>query len=154
MTITNALNLFQKLAEQTTNKTESKVYKGFITVLTSLQNRQFSEEDLMAIEQKLDTLNLASNPSNKRKYYSAKYNEFTTFLNKTFSLVTEGHYMRTGMIYGMIFGPGLGLTFGTIFGPIGISIGLSIGMGMGMAMGIAFGSVKDAEAKKQGNVLV
>ncbi len=154
MTITEALNLFQKLIDQTTNKVESKVYKGFLTVLTSLNNREFSNEDLATIEQKLEDLELTFNPSNKRKYFSGKYNELTTYLNKTFSLVTEGHYMRMGMLYGMMFGPGLGLAIGTAFGPIGTALGISIGMGFGMSMGIAFGSLKDAEAKKQGNVLI
>ena len=153
MTFEEAIEVLHKNKEQETKKYILKLFDGFIKVLEALKARDLTNEQVKDIEQKLDELELKANPDNKKRYFTSKYGEFTKYLEAEYSWVTEGHYMRQGMMYGMIFGPGIGLTFGTMFGAVWISIGLSLGVGMGMALGIAFGSLKDNEAKKEGRVL-
>jgi len=154
MKLSEALDFLENLIEETNNKSESKIYQGFINVLSNLKNRELTEQQVNSIELKLDSLDLSANSKNRKKYLNRKFTEFTTYLKKEFSFVTAGYYTGIGMIYGMIFGPGLGLVLGTAFGGgTGTGIGLSIGAGIGMVFGMMFGAAKDAEAKKQNRVL-
>jgi hypothetical protein len=154
MNLNIALVTFKDMLNRTDSKSESKIYQIFIDILSNLISRTFEADELTAIESKLDALNLAGVTGNRKRYFRKRLSELTTYLDKEFSLVTEGHYSRLYMVYGMMFGSGIGLTFGTAFGAgLGTSIGLSTGVGIGMALGIAFGTAKDAEAKKQNRVL-
>ena len=130
-----------------------KSIRGFTQILSSLEKRGLTDEQVHAIESHLDGLDLTANTDNRKKYLKGKLNEFSTYLRNEFSLITEGYYTSIGLAYGLVFGPGIGLTFGTAFGAIGISIGLSIGAGLGMTLGMMYGAMKDAEVKKQGRVL-
>ncbi|WP_421764798.1 hypothetical protein [Ekhidna sp.] len=155
MKLSEALDFFKDLIEKTNDKSESKVYQGFINILSNLKNRELTEQQLNSIELKLDSLDLLANSENRKKYLKRKLNEFTTYLNKEFSFITEGYYTGIGMVYGMMFGSGMGLVLGTAFGAgIGTAIGLSTGTGIGMVFGMMFGAAKDAEAKKQNRVLI
>ncbi|PCJ97171.1 MAG: hypothetical protein COA50_05910 [Flavobacteriaceae bacterium] len=154
MKLAEALDVFKNLIQKADTKSELKIYQGFINVLSNLKSRTLTEEQVKSIELKLSTLNLMDDSDNKKKYFSKKLNEFTTYLRTEFSFVTAGYYAGVGMIWGMVFGPGLGLTFGTAFGGgTGMAIGLSMGAGIGMVFGMMFGAVKDLEAKKQNRVL-
>ena len=154
MDINKATELLNTLLAQTDKKREQKVYNCFIRTLTSLEKRDLTENQLQLIDEKLASLNLKATTTNKKKYYRKKLVEFRTFLKNEFSFTTEKYYTELGIIYGMIFGTAIGLSIGTAINPaIGTSIGLSAGTGIGMVIGMMFGARKDAEAKKQGNVI-
>jgi hypothetical protein len=150
MTLQEAYNFFESLKTETTKKSEIKVYEKFLHILTELKNREFSKDEIQSIEMELDSLNLESNPENKKKYYNKVLNKFETYLKDTFSLTTEGYYTK---LYGA-----LGLSFGLLFGVailsnIERSLGISLGLIGGMVVGSIIGRNKDTQAKAAGNML-
>lgn len=154
MKFIDAIKLFNKLTTEATTKYEKKIHGNFIKILTNLEKRELTSQDVSSIEDKLESLELSTPNSKRKRFYATKYNELTAYLKKEFSLVPEGHYTQMFMLYGIMFGPGIGLTMGmAIDVAIGVGIGLSIGTGVGMSIGLALGAMKDAEAKKQGQVL-
>jgi hypothetical protein len=154
MKIYKATELLNNLLSEANKKSEKKVYNCFIRILSSLENRDFSENQSQLIQEKLSSLDLEATTENKKKYYRQKLADLVAFLKGEFSLTAKNHYRERGMIYGMIFGTGLGLTIGVSIDPaMGTSIGLSIGTGIGMVIGMMYGAQKDAEAKKQGTML-
>lgn len=154
MKLREALDFFQNLIEKTNSKSESKVYKEFITILSNLENRELTEQQVNSIELKLGSLDLSANSENRKKHLKRKLNELTTYLNNEFSFITAGHCTGLGMVYGMMFGCGLGIAFGTAFGEsTGTAIGLSTGTGVGMIIGMMYGATKDTEAQKQNRVI-
>ena len=146
MTINNTMNFFESLLIQTIKKSEIKVYKDFITILSALKNRDLTDEQLQSIEVELETLGLKSNPKNKKRYFSKKITAFKNYLKKELSLISEGYYPALGMGLGMSFGIAIGSSFGE-------STGIALGISLGMLIGLAIGRNKDAEAEKQGLVL-
>lgn len=154
MKINKATELLNNLLSEANKKSEKKVYNCFIRILSSLENRDLSENQSQLIQEKLSSLDLEATTENKKKYYRQKLADLVAFLQEEFSLTPKNHYTERGMIYGMIFGAGLGLTIGVSIDPaMGTSIGLCIGTGIGMVLGMMYGAQKDAEAKKQGTML-
>jgi len=140
MTITETSQFFEKLLKQTDRKREIRVYKGYITILTNLKNRDLSKGQISLIEDELK-----SNAKNKRRYYSKKLQILKQFLKDKFSLISEGYYTAIGMSLGMCFGVAIGTTFG--------ASGNSIGLALGMFIGLVIGRYKDMEAEKENRVL-
>ena len=140
MTITETSQFFEKLLKQTNRKREIRVYKGYITILTNLKNRDLSKGQISLIEDELK-----SNAKNKRRYYSKKLQILKQFLKDKFSLISEGYYTAIGMSLGMCFGVAIGTTFG--------ASGNSIGLALGMFIGLVIGRYKDMEAEKENRVL-
>ena len=154
MKLSEALDYFQKLVEKTNDTSESRIYQVFANILSNLNNRGLTAQQLNAIEIKLETLDLSTTTINRKKDVKRKLHEFKTFLKKEFSFTTSGYYTSHGMVFGIIFGSGIGLTLGTAFGAgSGTAIGLSMGTGIGMTFGMLLGAAKDAEAKKQNRVV-
>jgi F0F1-type ATP synthase assembly protein I len=154
MNIKETSELLNTLLSQAHNKTEKKVYNCFIRTLSALKNKDLTETQSQLIQEKLSSLNLKSTTENRKKYFKQKLSEFKTFLKNEFSFTTEKYYTEKGMIYGMILGTGIGLSIGIAINPIsGTSIGLSIGIGVGMVLGMVYGARKDADAKRQGQVI-
>ena len=145
MNIQNTTDFFKNELKKATNKREIKVYKSFISILTSIENRGFTEDQLSIIEKEIRSLDLKSNPNNKRKFYSKKLTIFKQFLKDEFSLISEGYYTAIGISLGMCFGVALGTNFGIT--------GNSLGLVIGMAIGLAIGRHKDKEAEEQNKVL-
>lgn len=154
MNVKKASELVNTLLSQTDKKSEKKVYTCFIRILSSLDNRDLTEDQSQLIQEKLSSLNLSTATKNRKKFYRQKLSEFKSFLKKEFSFTTEKHYTELGMIYGMSLGTGIGLSIGTAMNPsFGTSIGLSIGTAIGMVLGMMYGARKDAEAKRLGRVI-
>ena len=154
MNINKTIELLNSLLSQSDKKTEKKVYNCFIRTLSSLKNKDLTENQSQIIQDKLSSLNLKASKENRKKFYKQKLSEFKTFLKNEFSFTTEKYYTELGMIYGMSLGTGIGISIGVAINPtIGTSIGLSIGTGVGMVLGMLFGARKDAEAKRQGRVI-
>ena len=145
MNIIQASVFFEKLLKKTNGKREQKVYKSFIAILTNLKSRNFTEEELLSIEDELKKLKLNSNLKNKRAFFRKKLNVFKAYLKAEFSLISEGYYTSLGMGLGMCFGVAIGSS-------LGLS-GTSTGLAVGMAIGLAIGRTKDIEAEKQNRVL-
>jgi len=150
MTLKNAINFFESLVAETNRKSEIKVYQEFIQIITSIEKKGLSENEIRSIETELNSLNLKSNPLNRKKYFKKAINDFKKYLKDTFSLTTAGYY-RT--FYG-----GLGLVFGLLFGVAILSnlersLGISLGLIGGMVVGSIMGRSKDAQAKAAGNIL-
>ena len=149
MTLKNTLNIFESLKTETTKKSEIRIYDKFIHTLTELENREFSKEEIQSIETELDSLQLESNPENRKKFFNKTLSKFEKYLNDTFDLTSKDYYTR---LYG-----GLGLAFGIMFGVAILSnfgsLGISLGLIGGMVVGSIMGRNKDAEAKAAGNML-
>lgn len=150
MTIKNAINLFNRLISETNKKSEIKVYKDFITILTNLENRSFSNSEVQSIESELDTLALDSTATNKKKYFKKALLLFKKYLKETFSLITKGHYITLGIT----FGSAVGLLFGIVFlSNLERSLGISMGISAGTLFGIIIASYLESQAKASGNLI-
>ena len=150
MTLKNALNFFESLKSETTNKSEIKVYGKFIYNLTALQHRGFSNDEIQALEMELDRLNLNSNPGNRKKFFKKALGKFETYLKDTFSLISKGYYTNLSVSLGILFGVVLGVLIGERFER---SLGISFGICMGLFIGAYIGRRMDAQAKAAGNIL-
>ena len=150
MTLQETITIFENLKTEITKKSEIKVYEKFVYILTELQNRGFSKDEIQSIEMELDSLNLASNTENRKKYFKKTLNKFEKYLKDTFSLTSKGYYTT---LYG-----GLGLSFGLLFGVVFLSswersLGISMGLIGGMFIGSIIGHRMDSQAKAAGNIL-
>ena len=150
MTLKNAINFFESLEAETSSKSEIKVYQEFIKIITSLEKKGLSENEIQTIETELDRLNLKSNFLNRKKYFKIALSDFKKYLKDTFSLTTEGYYTT---FYG-----GLGLVFGLLFGVAILSnlersLGISLGLIGGMVVGSIMGRSKDSQAKTSGKMI-
>jgi hypothetical protein len=150
MTLKNAINFFESLEAETSSKPEIKVYQEFIKIITSLEKKSLSENEIQTIETELDRLNLKSNSLNRKKYFKIALSDFKKYLKDTFSLTTKGYYTT---FYG-----GLGLVFGLLFGVAILSnlersLGISLGLIGGMVVGSIMGRSKDSQAKTSGKML-
>lgn len=150
MTLQEAYNFFENLKTETSKKYEIKIYEKFIHILSGMKNRGFSEDEIQSIETELDSLDLKSNPTNRKKYFKKSLSKFEKYLKETFSLTTKEYYQK---LYG-----GLGILFGMLFGVVFLSnmersLGISFGLIGGMVVGSIIGRQKDARAKAVGNML-
>ena len=150
MTLKNAINFFESLATETSKESEIKVYQEFIQIISSLEMKDLSKNEIQSIETELDNLNLKSNFVNRKKYFNKAISDFKKYLRDTFSLTPKGYYTT---FYG-----GLGLTFGLLFGvailsSLERSLGISLGLIGGMVVGSIMGRSKDAQVKTAGKML-
>ena len=150
MTLKKALDYFQSIVSKTSNKSEIKVYKEFIRILTRLEERHLSASEIKAIETELKRLNLDSTVANNKRYYKKALTQFEKYLKDTFSLTTKGHYTKIGIALGMTFG----LLFGVVFlSSLERSMGIALGMSFGMFIGLLIGRHLDAKAFSSGNMV-
>jgi len=150
MTLQEAYNFFESLKTETTKKYEIKVYEKFLHILSELKIREFSKDEIQSIETELDSLNLKSNPENRKKYFKKALTKFEKYLKDTFSLTSKGHYTELGASLGILFGVVAGVLIGERFEK---SLGISLGISMGMLIGILVGRHLDSQAKAAGNML-
>ena len=150
MTVQEAYTFFESLRTETTKKYEIRVYEKFLHILSELKIRAFSKDEIQSIETELDSLNLKSNPKNRKKYFKKTLSKFEKYLKDTFSLTTKGYYTNMGI--------GLGSSFGILFGVVVLSsfersLGISLGMIIGMLIGLTIGRDMDSKAVSEGRVL-
>jgi len=147
MTIKNAIDYFQSLVFKTRNKSEIKVYKEFIWILTRLEERDLSAPEIEAIEAELKRLQLDSTVAHNKRFYKKALAQFEKYLKNTLSLTTKGHYTKIGIALGMTFG----LLFGIVFlSGLERSMGIALGMALGMFIGLLIGRNRDAKALSSG----
>ena len=143
MNISETSNYFKTLIKGTTEKSEIRIYEKFIAILSDLENMKLTKEQLISIEEEIQTLNLKASPENKKIFFKQKLAEFKKYLKHKLSLISEGHYTAIGM--------SLGTSFGVVFGVIYANI--SYGLIFGLLFGLMIGAVMDSKAKKQNRVL-
>lgn len=148
MTLQAAYNFIENLKTETTKKSEIKVYEKFLHILSELKIRGLSNDEIQSIETKLDSLNLKSNPKNRKKYFKKVLSAFEKYLRDTFSLTTKRYYTELGIALGASFG----ILFGVVFlssweRSMGISLGVIIGSGIGGAIGRSMDTKAIAEGK-------
>jgi len=150
MTLQEAYSFFESLKTETTKKYEIKVYEKFLHILSGLKNREFSKDEIQSIETELDSLNLKSNPENRKKYFKKTLTKFEKYLKDTFSLTSKGYYTERCVGYGVLFGVVAGVLIGERFER---SLGISFGICMGMFIGVFIGRRMESQAKAAGNML-
>lgn len=150
MTLQEAYNFFESLKTETIKKSEIKVYEKFIDIISELKVREFSQDEIQSIETDLDSLNLASNPVNRKKYFKKALGKFEKYLKDTFSLTSKGYYTKMGIGLGSSFGVVLGVLIG---GRFERSLGVSLGIGIGCLIGLLIGRYMDSKAVAEGNVI-
>ena len=150
MTLQEAYNFFESLKIETTKKSEIRIYEKFLHILSELKNRDFTTDEIQSIETELDSLNLKSNPENRKKYFGKALRKLNEYLKSKFSLIPGGYYITYGIAIGVAFGPVLGVLFGQFFEK---SLGISIGISIGIIVGLLAGQYLDSQAKAAGNVL-
>jgi len=162
MNIEEAIKFFKNLITETDVKSEIKVYEKFVAILSQLEDKDLSEEQLLGVEHKLEEFDVDIPRENRKKYYRKKLAEFSNYLKRELSLLSKEYYTTIGMSIGMSLGMSLGMTFGVVFGSAsggdsgilnGLIYGMTFGMMIGMSIGLALGASMDAKAKKEGRVL-
>ena len=150
MTLQEGYNIFESLKTKTTKKSEIKVYEKFLHVLNELKVREFSKDEIQSIETELDRLDLATNPENRKKYYSKALNKFESYLKDAFSLTSKWHYTTLGVVFGPAFGVVLGVLIGERFEK---SLGIALRISIGLLIGLFIGRYMDSQVKAAGNML-
>ena len=146
MSITEAIEVFNKLLKTTNSKRETKIYRSFIRILENLESKDLSERQSPLIQEELASLQLEASTSNAKKYYKQKLSEFKAFLKEEFYFTTEKHFTEIGMVYGLLIGTAIGIMYET-------AIDSQLGSSLGMLFGILYGARKDADAKRLGRVV-
>ncbi len=150
MTLQEASNFFDRLKNESSIKSERKVYGKFIHLLGKLKNRSFSKEETQSMEAELDRLTLELSPENKKKYFRTSLSRFEKYLKDVFSLIPKNYYTNLGL--------GLGTSFGILSGVVFLSsfersLGIALGLTFGMLIGLIIGRSMDAKAIKEGRAL-
>lgn len=150
MTLQETEKLFEDLKNEATNKSEIKIYKRFLQIVSELRKRDFSKDEIQSIETELDSLNLQSNKENSTKYLKKGLRKFEKFLKDKFSLTSKGYYANMGIGIGSIFG----LLFGIVFlSSWERSLGISLGLSIGMLIGLIIGRSMDNKVVSDGRML-
>lgn len=143
MYINEASDYFKKLIIETSEKSETRIYHKFVAILSDLENKELTDEQLQSLEKELDNLTLDVTSENRKKHFKQKLNLFEKYLKENFSLISEGYYTGIGMSLGLCFGVAFGAAFKDV----------SFGLIFGMLLGLAIGASLDLKAKKEGKVL-
>ena len=146
MKLNEASDLLGNLLSETSIKSEIKIYKSFIAILTDLDNRNLPSEEMDLIDKELNRLKPVINSDNKKKHIRKVLHSFKKFLKENLSLVTEGYYTAMGLALGISFGVAIGTA-------INVPIGLSMGISIGMIIGMGVGKNMDLKAEKENRVL-
>ncbi|MDX1446585.1 hypothetical protein [Lishizhenia sp.] len=133
MTISETKQQLEELLQQSTSKRESKVYHRFLKVLSALEGRDFTKEELTMIQSELTRLDIKPIKTRRKTYFRKKLRLFLGFLNKNFSLVIHNHYQEYSMSLGIVFGVVLGTSI--LQDPNGSSIGICVGLFIGYFIG-------------------
>jgi len=141
MKIEEALKIVISIKNKSEINSFIKIYTQFIQILSDLKSRDLTENQKTLIEVELDEIILKIEASKEKKKLNTAVEEFKKFLNEKLSLISEGHYTSSGMVFGMLAGTLVQMYLGYLSMLAGMIIGLIIGM------------LLDAEAQKQGRVL-
>jgi Flp pilus assembly protein TadB len=151
MKLADASKQLEKLLQQTSNKSERKVYQTLMGVISNLGERELTGKEKRSIEVALDDLQLEAGTESSLKQLKRGRNRFMKFLKDDHCLTRQGHYTELGMAFGLLAGTALAPL---IENAIGISMGLTVVICLGMFVGLIIGQQMDRDAEKQNRVLV
>lgn len=107
------------------------------------------KEYLLSLQQSILALKANANADTSKSYESLT-ETIVAHLQQEHSLVSEGHYASTYMLFGVSIGLILGVLFSQIIGNFAyIGMGLPLGISVGLAIGVGL----DEQAKKEGTVI-
>lgn len=150
MTLNKASEILETLVLEPTKKSENTIYKKFLYILNELKIREFSKDEIEAIEATLEDLQLEVNHENRKRHFKKSLSKFEDYLRLTFFLTSKGYYTNRYAALGLSFGLLFGLT---ILSNLERSLGFSLGLIGGLVVGSIIGRKKDKEAKANGKVL-
>lgn len=146
MQLSELTSFYKQKLESAQSKRESRIYTKIYALSLDLETKAFSNEQLAALEQKLDELNMTGYAEDFRKAATKCYQQLIVYLRKELDLHMDGYFTGIYMVLGMSIGMALGAAFSTIWGSNG-------GMIIGMCIGLAIGRRKDIKVKKEGKSL-
>jgi len=147
MTIQEASIFFNNLKTKSNNNYRIKIYKNFLYILNSLQNKDLSKDEIQSIEIKFDILDLESHRESNQRELNKILKEFTDYLREKHSILKKGYYMNIGVSIGSVFGLIAGIL---IKERMDKSIGVALGIVIGVTIGIIIGKILDAKVKAEG----
>ena len=150
MKIIEAMHFFLNLKNDSVEKSDIIIYDKYIGILSDLKDRDLTPNQIQSIEVELETLALDADSDNRKKYFSQKLTAFQNFLKDKFALVSEGYYTGIGAGIGIVIGSVFSMLLNSVLG----AYALLIGINGGIILGVLIGGTTDAEAKKQGRVLI
>jgi hypothetical protein len=143
MNIKEASKFFKTLIKETTEKSEIRIYKKFISILSDLEEMNLTKEQLISIEGELQTINIKTIAENRKKYFKQKLINFIKYLILKISIISEGYYTRIVLSLRI----SIGVTFGVVLSNI------KYGIVCGMTIGIIIARALDSKAKNGRQIL-
>lgn len=127
MQLSTAIERLAELKRTTTDPKETKLHDALIAILTDVQSKDLSPQQLATVEQAMDQFDFSIDPTYRKTHFATQKSALLKVLKGQLSLVPSGHYMEMGMALGMSFGV-LGLfASGFLALPIGVLLGMIIG---------------------------
>ncbi|MGI9530521.1 hypothetical protein [Lutimonas sp.] len=150
MTLTEARNYFENLISENPKKAKLKIYKVYTHIISELEKREFSTDQLELITTELEKIVKEAGQNDRNRSLKKRQESFKAFLNDKFSLTLKDHYTNKGIALGMTFG----MVFGIIFlRDMERSLGLAMGLSFGMMIGYGVGKYLDQKASKESKVI-
>jgi hypothetical protein len=150
MTLENAIQHFEQLADESESRTEIILYLDFLQLLDLLSNKSLTTEQVYLIEEKLSRLDLEPNQRFNKYHFRQALFAFKVFLNRKLSLTVRGYYKYLGIVYGGAIGLLLGIFS---FSEYEQSVGVVLGISLGAVIGEIFATKLENQAKDIGNLI-
>ncbi len=142
-----ALIFFKRKLSKTIEKSESRTFNKFITVLTNLKNKDLTPEQLNAIESYIQYLELEKIPSYSNDLFKQKLRRFKKFLKTKLRFVPNNHYTGLGLYFAIPF------AIGFIVSTNKIDISIKIAVTLAAISLIAICVILDLRIKRSGRSL-
>ncbi|QZE15778.1 hypothetical protein K4L44_08070 [Halosquirtibacter laminarini] len=149
MTIDHAKSLLKHIYDEQESKNTKNTIWRLVGLLQVLQERGLCENEMMKLEENLDSLDIEVGRSYSSRAMATKLLRVIHFVRKEYGLVEEGYYVKRGTFLGMM----IGVLLGTSVLQLERSLGIALGVGVGTALGNVIGSYKDKKVKREGKVL-
>lgn len=150
MTISEALEYLTPMRKEASRKSEIRLFRSFIEILSDIKEREFDRDEMVLIETHLDGLIPEDSIKNNMRHLRRRLAALKRFLKDKFSLITDGFYTNLGIGLGIVFGVALG---SALFKSDDGTSGNGIGLAIGMVIGLVIGKALDMKARKEGRVL-
>ena len=132
----------KKQLSKTSDKSEIKIFKKFIEILTQLKEKNLSDEQKEVTENFIHYLELEKIPSFNNVVFKHKLVEFKKFLKTRLRLVPNNLYTIWAVSFGFSFAIGFSI-------PEGIDLYLKIGVSSLAILLILTGVLMDLKMKRQ-----
>jgi len=132
---------------KTRDKSEIRIFKKFIAILSNLKEKELTQEQLNAIESYIKYLELEKIPSYSNNLFEQKLSKFKKYLKTKLRFVPKNYYTRIGISFAIPF------TIGFTFAANGISITNKIGIIVTALLLIGIGKILDLRIHKQNRSL-